>query len=76
MATHFSKTLGYGYNFVKAIVHVNRPELTICSPSYHDENGFKPAETVDISGELSIKELRDFCDEVLKATEKENTKIK
>lgn len=41
--------------------------LEIMTPSYSDEQGFTPAQSVSVNGVDNIKQLLQLCEEVIKA---------
>lgn len=46
------------------------PSFTIMSADGCDEGAYFPAQSIQIYGEDAVRQLRDFCDEILEPKEK------
>jgi hypothetical protein len=53
-------------------VHMTNPRLIIHNPSGVDDGAYYPASDISVCGEQAIRDLRDFCNELLGESEKKS----
>lgn len=64
-----SIAVAIGHQTARADIKYRAASITLQSTSGVDDGAFYPAQDVQIYGNKSIKQLRDFCDTVLKEQE-------